>query len=367
MQSLKNLLHKGIGSTITSSNNGLANSNRVSLDAFWNTLPSKDGTIYISDERFFQHEEEAYDDQYSNDPATTSVGVGVINLLNAFNCNFDGAAIEIGCGTGIVSRGMLTADHQFRSIIISDPSPKFVNITRRKLQDIQELDQKAKFAILLAEDVSKLPPDGVAAIVMRSVLHHVVDVKTFLLDASAALEPGGILVVEEPCAEGFILMATFAQFIPKILEKEGYNLNSHQHEQIENFIHTMRFYTNRVVDKSNSEDKHVFRVDELMKDAEQADLKTDFYPNFTFSDFASNKAKAFIRKTKQKPFSFSVFFYNYLKYCMQFDAELLEMISNHFLDYCSLIDKISAKGNAPHSVGVFLFKKRGGRRNKINQ
>jgi SAM-dependent methyltransferase len=340
------------------SNFNLVKPRILQIEEWLKSFPEKDRMIYISDERFFQHEEEKYDDQYPVNPASLDLGKGVLNLLSDKNCDFQGAAIEIGCGTGVVSRGLLTEPH-FQLTIISDPSPKFVNITKAKLKDIPNLDSKARFAILRAEDLGKLPPNTFSAIILRSVLHHVIDVEKFLSDASLVLAEGGILIFEEPCTEGFILMGSLAQFIPVVIEKAGESLTESQRKQINLFVDAMKFYANRTIDKSSCEDKHLFRVDELMKTLERVGLTLDFYPNLVFSHFRSMEFLSSANVAAMKnSFSFSNFFYNYLKYCMQFNEEILALISEHFIQYCTFLDEISSTGNAPYSNGVFVCQKK---------
>jgi ubiquinone/menaquinone biosynthesis C-methylase UbiE len=352
MQSLKSLLNK----TVNPATKPFSRDTADSIEQILKHFPQQNGILCVSDARFFQHEEEDYDTQYQIDGTNTSIGSGVVRLLKAFNCDLNGLAVEVGCGTGIVSRGLLVGEH-FGLTVISDPSPKFVEITQRRLKDIPELDQKARFAILMADDIGRFPANSLSAIIMRSVLHHILDVQAFLSEASKVLAPGGILVVEEPCSEGFILMGTIAQFIPKVLENHGQQLTPLQKQQVQTFVDTMKFYVNRKADKSQCEDKHVFRVDQLIKDAEQVGLKTEFFPNVDFAYFNNEQAKFSASEVAGLPVSFSQFFYTYLKYCMSFDQGLLDMISKHFLSYCTYIDEIATNGNPPYSSGTFLLQK----------
>ena len=55
------------------------------------------------------------------------------------------------------------------------------------------------YALLMAEDVDRLPAESLSLIVMRSTLHHVLDVDRFIRHAARALRTGGVLSFEEPC------------------------------------------------------------------------------------------------------------------------------------------------------------------------
>ncbi len=364
MLSLKRLFSSSIdsknGTKHTSSNGSIVSGKETvnigKFREFLKTFPSKDGMIYLSDERFFQHNEEDYDTQYDNSAQSDDLGVGVIKLLRASGCSFGKPAIEIGCGTGIVSRGLLSRK-RFKLVVVSDPSPKFVAISKRKLADLPELDSRAFFAIFLAEDLSKLPPKSLSSIIMRSVLHHILDVDTFLADAARSLTPGGCLVVEEPCMEGYVMMGAIAQFIPVVMTNLGQELTEEQHRQVQLFVDTMKFYANRSVDKSKCEDKHIFRVDELMKQAQKVGMVLSFYPNLSFNSFQSVKTADDLEELKRVPFSFSNFFISYVKYCMQFDQALVDKIQHHFTPYLSMLDDLSKQGSSTYATGVFVFKK----------
>ena len=56
-------------------------------------------------------------------------------------------------------------------------------------------------------------------------------------------------------------------------------------------------------------------------------------------------------------FSFHAFFRDYLKYCMSFDQELVNLFEQHFKPYNQFIEDISARRNAPYCYSVFLCRK----------
>ncbi|MFZ8236478.1 hypothetical protein ACO1KW_14865, partial [Staphylococcus aureus] len=57
------------------------------------------------------------------------------------------------------------------------------------------------------------------------------------------------------------------------------------------------------------------------------------------------------------PHNFQDFFFDYLKYWMSFDDELVGLFREHFAPYCQYVKDISANGNGPHLYGVFVCKK----------
>ena len=46
-----------------------------------------------------------------------------------------------------------------------------------------------------------------------------------------------------------------------------------------------------------------------------------------------------------------------LKYCMNFDEELIKLFEQNFQHYNQFIEDISANNNAPHCYSVFLCRK----------
>lgn len=187
-------------------------------------------------------------------------------------------------------------------------------------------------------------------IALRSVLHHILDVNAFIREAARVLRRGGALVFEEPCSEGYILMGAMAQFIPSILKEEREVTEQHL-QQIQLFVDTMYFYARRDLDKSVAEDKHLFRVDELMTIGAQSGLAVRFYPNRTFESFISNPPG------QNAPTSFYDFFYAYVKHCMGFDPELVTLIEKHFAQYCTFLDQLSSTSNGPYMHGTFVCRK----------
>lgn len=310
------------------------------------------GNFLISAAKSFAHDEAGYDAQYGNDPIILDVGVAAIEVYRERAGDFSGPVIEIGCGTGLMSLGIIQAA-AFPYVLLTDPSPAFLDIVRKKLGRAKLPTDKVGFAVLAGEEMSRLPPGGFALILLRSTLHHIVDVNAFVSDAARALKPGGMMIMEEPCHEGFVLMATIAQFFPLVMERDGKRLTDAQRKTVQLFLDTVKFYSRRDVDKSLAEDKHLFRVDELMKMGEKAGLTVDFLPNKTFYDWTPG------RDANPRHPSFVRFFHDYLKFSMSFDDELMKLFNDHLARYCDWIEELAQQGSGPYLHGVFVWKKTG--------
>jgi ubiquinone/menaquinone biosynthesis C-methylase UbiE len=306
----------------------------------------------ISRPRRFAHEEGDYDAQYGSQPADFSPGRGAAAVLRRFGV-VDGVGLEVGCGTGLMSLGL--ADSFAGELLLTDPSPAFLNITRRKLTQAGVNLDRVRFGVLMGEELDRLPPSSLDFIALRSTLHHVLDVPRFFLQASDALRPGGVFVCEEPCTEGYILMGAVAQFLPALCAAEGFPLTDDDRAKIENFTATIAFYVNRRVDKSKAEDKHLFRVDEVMEFGRRAGMDVHFIPNKALEELARDGVGA----KETKPEFFSMFLKNYLRYCMSFGPELMDRVEKNLGRYASYLDGLAAAGNCPYMHGVFAAKKTG--------
>jgi SAM-dependent methyltransferase len=317
------------------------------LDAF----PRQGHWFEISPTRAFAHPEEQYDAQYGNTVTDLTVGHGVAALLRVRRCDTSGPALEIGCGTGRLTLGLVDCG-MFPAVVITDPSPAFLQITRRKLESEGLHDDATCFyAALSGEELRRLPANTFSLIVLRSVLHHVLDVDEFIASAARALRPGGVLLCEEPFGEGFMLMGILAQFIPLVMAQAGRPLREDQEKMLRVFGDTVRYYLRRDIDKSKAEDKHLFRADELMRIGGRHGLDTEFLPNFMFPHFLDH------RPDGPAPFDAYGYLKSYLRYCMSFGPEIVEQFDALFAPYVQFVRDCSAGWSGPHFHGVFLWRK----------
>jgi SAM-dependent methyltransferase len=311
-------------------------------------LPTVDGMIAISDARRYAHEEAAYDAQYQNDAANLQVGRGLMKLVADAHGDVSAPALEVGCGTGLLSMGLL-AESTYPLTILTDPSTVFLEITRAKAQSSGLSMDRACLAILRAEDIDRLPSRSLSLIALRSTLHHVLDPDAFITHAGRALVPGGILAFQEPCMEGFILMGAMMQFLPTLADAAGVRVTDAQRAKLDLFPAAMTFYARRDVDKSAAEDKHLFRVDEVQRCGFRAGLDVRFHPNTSFDAAAAD------RPPGQRPFL--KFMRDYAKYCMSWDDSLMALFDRFMPPYCTMVQTASGGGSGPYFDGVFIARK----------
>uniref|UniRef100_Q02BE5 Methyltransferase type 12 n=1 Tax=Solibacter usitatus (strain Ellin6076) TaxID=234267 RepID=Q02BE5_SOLUE len=326
---------------------------RTKLTALLGRFRIQDGVYSISESRSFQHPEEAYDQQYgSNDIRLDSLreeGAKLFNFFEAYGFRDCGPVLEIGCGTGRLSIP-LAVSGRLEELLLTDASRAFCAITSRKLTSLKAPLPRVSMAVLLTEDLDRLPQKAFSAVLLRSVLHHVADIPAFFGAVSRILAPGGLLIFEEPCHEGYLLMGAITQLIPDALRGRGISLSSVQSDRIRFFVSTMQFYARRDIDKSLAEDKHLFRPDELMSLSHRHHMELQFFPNRSLDNID--------KRTECLPNTyFETFYLDYLKYCMSWDEELLKLFSEEVRPYFEYFSCLAGNNALPYTYGTFLCRK----------
>ncbi len=313
------------------------------------TLPKAHGWLQLSPERPYAHAEAEYDAQYGVYAPETEEGEGLCALLKAQAVDTSGPALEIGCGTGRLTYG-LAKHYPGPDFLITDPSPTFLKLTQSQFGGAAGVSPRLHYAVLNADDLGQLPPDMFSLIAMRSTLHHILRVDEFIAACAHALRPGGVIAMgAEPVESGYILMAAVGQTIAPVLQSAGVKLRPAWKQQLKVFADTVKFYCRRDIDKTTAEDKHLFSPSELADLGAQHGLQLRFLPNATFGDYAPPLLPEFE--------TFSVFFLNYLQYCMLFDADFLKLIRRHLKPQLKYIDNCYRSHVGPTITGVFLFRK----------
>ncbi|MBL8235812.1 MAG: class I SAM-dependent methyltransferase [Bryobacterales bacterium] len=301
------------------------------------------------------HDETDYDRQYGLESFSTSeltreAGY-IMDICRRHGLPAGAPVLEIGCGTGRISIG-LALQPGMGHLLITDPSPAFCGIVQRKLSGLTVAAERVDFGILQAEDVNMLPAGSVSMILLRSVLHHIADVDGFLRACAAVLPTGGLFVCEEPYYDGYMMMGFLGQFIEDALTGSGYICTQEDQHRINHFISTMQFYSRRDIDKSQAEDKHLFRPDELMATGREFGLELTHYPNWrmTMSPEGNERARAGY---------FQRFFAEYVRYCMDWPEDFSKRVAEATRKYFRFFEPLETGGNTtPACFGTFVFTKR---------
>lgn len=323
----------------------------IVFNAWLQSLPRQGDFVQISPSRPFAHDETLYDAQYGIVDEQPEEGAGLCTLLREQGVDTSGPALEIGCGTGRLTAGIANA-YPGPAFVVTDPSPAFLQLTARRLAARPRGPAALHHAILNGDDLAILPEHLFSLIALRSTLHHILDVDAFIAACARCLAPGGALAMSaEPVESGYVLMGAVAQAIAPAFTAAGTPLTEEQSRHVQLFTDTMKFYCRRDLDKSAAEDKHLFRVHELTDIGARHGLQLRYFANAQYADFAAGSGVV------KNGVRFSVFFTNYLRYCMSFPPEFVELIGKHLRGHLEYIDACYPTHVGPLFTGVFLFVK----------
>lgn len=325
------------------------------LQKFLKSQPLNDGIYEISSSRGFQHDEGDYDRQYGLDKIEPEIlrreAGEILNVCRLHGFEKGATVLEIGCGTGRLSIG-LALQPDVGHLFLTDPSPAFCRIVQKKLAGIAASAEQVDIGILQAEDLGTFSAGSVSLILLRSVLHHFSDVDGFLRACSTVLSSGGILLCQEPYYEGYMMMGFAGQFIESALAATGYICTPEEQQRIAIFVAAMQFYCRRDIDKSNAEDKHLFRPDELMVTGRLIGLELTHYPDGVPYSPPEGDGSARVGR-------FHKFFTNYLHYCMDWPIDFSDQVSKATAKYFDFFEPMERAGDtAPYLFGTFVFVKR---------
>lgn len=305
------------------------------------------GYPQVSPVRSYAHIEEGYDQQYNRSPDSLLSGEGFINLVRHLALPSE-VLVEIGCGTGNLTLGYCAGEH-YRVCLATDPSEAFLKITGDKLTRLRAdgtIKSTAALAVLGGEDIGLLPEASASAIVLRSTLHHVLDLDVFFANCARVLAHGGALIFEEPCREVFVLMG----FAIDVFVKSGNpQLKKHPKAaaEFQHFLDTVKFYVRNDVDKTDAEDKHLFTTEQLLVLCNTAGLVLHAWPNQAFESF--NLPQPWNRAT----YTFESFFEMYVKYCMSFSNQAMDLFTQHVAPLARYVDETLGAGQRPMMSAVF--------------
>jgi 2-polyprenyl-3-methyl-5-hydroxy-6-metoxy-1,4-benzoquinol methylase len=204
-----------------------------------------------------------------------------------------------------------------------------------------------RFATLLDSDIGSLPNGSLSAIVMRSVLHHFLDVPAFIRATARTLRPGGSLIFQEPCAGGYLLMGLLARMLGG---EVGRSLTDAQREKANTMAETMAAYHRLDIDKTEWEDKH--SPEQIQEWAQSAGLVTRYFSNHHFEDFAYDPVQT-------NGIHFHKFMEDYMNYCMGFGAADAAAMMEPLTPYTEYLLKACGGTREPQLMGVFVLQRSG--------
>jgi SAM-dependent methyltransferase len=307
---------------------------------------------FISAPRQFAGGEEEYDEHiggaYSED--LLRPGRGAWQLVVHHARRPIQSVLEIGSGGGTCSLGLVAAARNAQAII-TDTSPAFLQMVRRKLSAAGLAMSSTAFATLAGEDLHLLPPASLDAIVVASALHHVSDWRAFLCNAAVLLRPGGVLVIQEPCREGQLIMGMALDVVLSPLWPKGL-LTDADIERITRCRDTIYYMADSTMEK-DGEDKHLFLLSDLVAGANAARFDaTCFYGNRHFQDLADcDLTKA------QSSCSIADYLGSFLEMHHRVTPEGMQAIRQHLFPLLQRIDTRYRAGDGPPLFGCMIFRR----------
>jgi SAM-dependent methyltransferase len=256
------------------------------LDLF--SYPQVDGVHLISPPQHFEGGEETYDEHIggANREDLLRSGRGAWQLIQRHATRPIHTMLEMGAGGGTCSLGLVAVTPGVQTVI-TDTSPAFLRMVRRKMDAAGLSGQATIFATLAGEDLARLPAESLDAIVIASALHHVGDWRAFLRDAAVRLRVGGVLAIQEPCREGNLMMGMALDFVLSPLWPRD-ALEPRDLERITRCRDSIYLLADSTVIKQG-EDKHSFLITELIASADAAGFsKSHIYSNGHFHDLADS-------------------------------------------------------------------------------
>ena len=312
------------------------------------SLPTNEGIYIASAPTHFggtASGEEDYAAQFARDERLEAEINGGLRRALA-TADVSGPAVEIGAGTGILTRPLLAAT-AYPCYFITDTSTEFLKRTRESLNGLGARRQ-VEYIVLGGEQVDLFPVGSLSLIALRYVLHHILEWERFIHASARALLPGGVLMFEEPIADGLVLQAALADALrhsPELASRKSASVR----RELEIFARTTFFYASTDVDKSSAEDKHVFPAPRLLQVCQEAGLEPNLYPNQGFD--------AVLDPSKPGPDYFRVEFRHNLAVNFGFGADTLKMFDRHLAPVCEDLSVIDPRRAGPVVKAVVIARK----------
>ncbi len=304
----------------------------------------------ISPPQSFEGGEEQYDQSIGGRDALHS-GHGAWQLALRHATRPIHALLEVGAGGGTCSLGLVDGAAT-AELLITDTSPAFLRIIRRKLAAQGVDPARTRFATLAGEDLGRLPAASLDVVVIASALHHVTDWRAFLADAAAVLRPGGVLVIQEPCREGNLMMGLALDVVLSPLWPESAALSQADNDRLDRCRNSIYFLANSHIAKVG-EDKHSFLVSELGTAAGAAGFAASvFYANAHFSDLADTDLSL-----ARGACSFVAYMDSFLEAHHRISADGMAKLRAHLFPVLGKLDRAFIDGDGAPLFGCMVFRR----------
>ena len=190
------------------------------------------------------------------------------------------------------------------------------------------------------------------AVVIASALHHVGDWRAFLGDAARVLREGGVLVIQEPCREGNLMMGMALDVALSPLWPEAAALDPADTQKLLRCRDSIYFLANSHIVKCG-EDKHSFLVHELAAAADTAGFERSiFYANAHFQDLADTDLSQ-----RQGACSFVAYLDSFLEHHHLVSADGMTKLRRHLFPILQHLDRSYIGGDGAPLFGCMVFRR----------
>ena len=317
------------------------------------SYPTESGVALISVPQAFEGGEELYDQTIGGARRADALrsGRGALQLARRHAGRPIGSLVEIGAGGGTCSLGLVSGLGD-GSALITDTSPAFLQMIRRKLAALGVDAGGTRFATLAGEELGRLPAGSADAIVIASALHHVGDWRAFFGDAAKVLREGGVLVIQEPCREGNLMMGMALDVALSPLWPSTAALDPADVQKLTRCRDSIYFLANSQLVKSG-EDKHSFLVSELADAADAAGFaRSVFYANAHFQDLADTEPAR-----RQGACSFVAYLASFLEQHHLVSAGGMTTLRQNLFPILQHIDRAYVDGDGAPLFGCMVFRR----------
>lgn len=258
-----------------------------------------------------------------------------------------GTALEIGCGTGVLSMALALTGY-FPALVLTDPSPAFLQISRRRM-DAAGKGIRSRFVAMTGESLARFPDECVSLVALRYTLHHIFDWKRFLREARRVLNPGGSLLMEEPFAEGYLMQAALIHFYETLAQSPANAPGGRDETWYANYLkNSVASYLLDLPEKAQMEDKHLFLAHEIMSEAQKIGFRFQFFPNSGLDSFTEHGSERD---------SFLKMFMHNCGVNLGFPTSMVERIAKQYTPVGNYLQQIIDCQPCLYSRGVFALQK----------
>jgi ubiquinone/menaquinone biosynthesis C-methylase UbiE len=225
-----------------------------------------DGILDFVGSRFStQLDADSYDATNAVEDAGSELGYQRIKRVAAHRWPSSlGSVVEIGCGTGALSRSMIR-NRDAADVVLTDVSPDMLRLCRANLDRLGNAATVPVCFATYSANEACFRDAAFDTCAGASVVHHITDVRAFLADVWRFLKPGGRACFIEPSYRyGRIVAMAFADILAFLLARDP--TFSDDRQALHNLVAEARRGTVLQGDLAllaALEDKHMFNGEEF--------------------------------------------------------------------------------------------------------